>query len=215
MYHCRGVRIKGQELFVGGCCHVRGEQGMDDEHTCEIDQLYENINGEMLAKVRWFYWPAELNMKRLKKLKNLPSFSQNEVLLSEEYSPVDIQTISKQCQVNSLPSSASIPNRTSKGTLYCKWRVTKGYKEIVPVIPTTPQPVRNQKEEHKNEEDETKTKTTTLKKRKISPNMARTAKKKPRVHTPTRKHKAVPVHKEDTSLFEMARERYSVHVCNR
>ena len=139
-----GVCVEGQELYVGTCCHVRGGQGKNDEYTCELHQFYEDPNGEKIAKVRWFYWPAELHTKR--KLKNLPSFSSKEVVLSDEYDIIDVETISKPCYIISVPSTAKVPVKASKGTLYCKWRINKESKELVPAIPTTAQPVRKQEE---------------------------------------------------------------------
>ena len=146
-----GVCIEGQELYVGTCCHVRGGQGKDDEYTCELNQLHEDANGEKIARVRWFYWPAELRHTK-RRLRNLPSFSPKEVVLSNEYGIIDIDTISKPCYVISLPTTAKVPVKTPKGTLYCKWQINKESKEVIPAIPSTSQPVRKQREEHKKKE---------------------------------------------------------------
>ena len=223
----RGVRIEGKELFVGTCCHVRGGQGKDDEYTCELNQLHEDANGEKVARIRWFYWPAELDTKR--NLKNLPSFSPKEVVLSDEYDLIDVETISKPCYVISLPGAARVPVKASKGTLYCKWKINKKSRELLPAIPSTLQPVRKQRVEHKIKEAETtllknpqpvrkqrvehkskESEATSPRKRKTSPNVTtKTLKNKHKVTPPTKRHRAQPVHKEveDTNLLQVARER--------
>ena len=207
---CSGVRIEGQEFFVGDHCHLRGGQGRDDEYTCEIEQLHEDVNGEMIAKVRWFYWPAELHTK--KRFKKLPSFSATkEVVLSDEYGLIDVNTISKQCHVNLLHVSTKVPDKAPKRTLYCRWMITKGSKEILPALFSTPQPVRKPKEEGKDKENEAS------KKRKTSPNVTKTVKKKCKITSPaTKKQRSQPVHgKGDKNLFQVARERYNLcPVCN-
>ena len=217
--------VEGQELYVGTCCHVRGGQGKNDEYTCELDQFYEDPNGEKIAKVKWFYWPAELHTKR--KLKNLPLFSSKEVVLSNEYDIIDVETISKPCYIISLSSTAKVPVKAPKGTLYCKWKITKESKELVPVIATTTQPVRKQAEpkstqpvrkqreeqkrkeveatpmspqpvrKHREEQKSKEDKTTSSKKRKTSSDVtSKTSKNKHKVTPPTKKQRTQPVHKE-------------------
>lgn len=187
---------------------MRGGQGRDDEYTCEIDQLYEDANGEMVAKVRWFYWPVELHTKR--KLKNMPSFSaKREVILSEEYNLIDIGSISKKCDIVLLRSTNRIPDRCPKDTLYCKWKITKGSKEILPILPATPLPVNQQKEEHETKENEP----TPSKKKKTMPNVEKTLKRKkfPSASKKQRAHSAHKEGEEDTNLFQAARERCRVN----
>lgn len=203
IYTCSGVHVEGLEFYVGNCCHVRGAHGRDDEYTCEITELHEDNNGEMMAKVQWFYWPAEVHKKR--KLKNLPLFSSKEVILSDEYDVIEVETLSKSCQVTLLPSNARIPNNAPKETLYCRWKITKGSKELLPSIPTTPLPVKKQKEENKQRENEV----TSPKKRKTSPNVTKASKKKCKVTPTAKKQKMQPVNKAevDKNLFQVARER--------
>ena len=222
-----GVCVDGQELYIGKCCHVRGGQGKDDEYTCEISKLYEDINGEMVARVRWFYWPAELHTKR--KLKNLPSFSSGEIILSDEYDLIKVESLSKPCHVITLPSTARPPEKAVKGTYYCKWQICKESREVLPAIPVLPpaaEPVRKQTEDHRNsktkaaspkspplikkrreerrrKEDEA----TSLKKKRTSPSIA-TKPVKHKVTPKTKRQTAQPVCKgEDKELFQAARER--------
>ena len=222
-----GVCVDGQELYTGKCCHVRGGQGKDAEYTCEIAKLYEDINGEMVAEVRWFYWPAELHTKR--KLKNLPSFSSKEILLSDEYDRINVESLSKPCHVITLPSTARPPEKASKGTYYCRWQICKESREVLPaiqVVPTTaegvgkqienhrknkieaaspksPLIIRKRRDERRKKEDET----ASQKKQRTSPSV--TTKPVKNKHKVTSKRQtAQPVNKgEDKELFQVARER--------
>ena len=182
-------------------CHVRGGQDRDDEHTCEIEKLYEDITGEMVAKVRWFYWPIELDAKR--KIKNLPLLASKEVVLSDEYGVVDVQSLSKQCHVSLLRCTNRVPDKGPKGTLYCRWKMSRHGKELLPVLQDTPQPIKKQREGDKKRED----KPTPSKKRKASPNVTKPLKKKCQVTSPAKKQRVQPLHKEDTNVFHIARER--------
>lgn len=202
------MRVEGQEFFVSNHCHVRGDQGKDDEFTCEVVHFSEDSNDEKVARIRWFYWPAELQ-KRPRKLKNLPSFSPKEVILSDEYSLIDVQTLSKKCHITLLQCTAQVPVKSAKGTLYCKWKITEGSKELSPAVPNTPQPMKS----HKQRGPKKKTECTTIsKKRKTSPKV--TDKSKRKQHTsspPTKKQRTHLAQKEDKNLFQMARERYEMN----
>ena len=181
-------------------CHVRGGQNRDDEHTCEIQKLYEDINGEKFAKVRWFYWPTELDGKQ--KMKKLPSFSSKEVVLSDEYGVIDVESLSKPCHVSLLHSTDRVPDRGPKGTLYCRWKVRRRGKELLPALQDVPQPVKKQIGDKKRENEPT-----TSKKRKPSPNIATTLEKKCKLTSPAKKQRVRPLHKEDTNVLQVARER--------
>lgn len=202
---CRhsGVCVEGQELYVGTYCHVRAGQGKNDEYTCELNQFYEDANGEKIAKVRWFYWPTELHAKR--KLKNLPSFSPREVVLSDEYDLINVETISKPCYIISLTSTARVPVKAPKGTLYCKWRINKESRELLPIIPTTIQPVRKQ-EERKQAETTLPNSTQPVRKQREGQKKKEVKATSPTSPQPVRKHREEQKSKEDKTTSSKKRK---------
>ena len=141
----RGVRVDGEEIFLGDTRHVRGFSGKEDEHTCEVIKFYDQPGNdkEMVADVRWYYQPKELNSS---KVKNMPDkFLPNEVIYSDDPSPVSVETITKKCFVAILDAS-KVPGKTSlnSDTLYCRWRLVKGEKHhLVPAILVNPKPTED------------------------------------------------------------------------
>lgn len=143
----RGVRVDGEEIFLGDTRHVRGFSGKEDEHTCEVIKFYDQTatgnDKEMVADVRWYYQPKELNSS---KVKNMPDkFLPNEVILSDDHSPVNVEAITKKCFVAILDAS-KVPRKMAlnNDTLYYRWRLVKGEKHhLVPAIPVTPKPTED------------------------------------------------------------------------
>jgi len=137
----RGVLVEGEEIFLGETRHVRGK---GDEYTCEILKFYDQTatgdDKQMVADVRWYYQPTELSRS---KVKNMPDkFLPNEVIFSDDYSPVNVETITTKCFVAILDPS-KVPEKTAlnSNTLCCRWKLVKGEKHhLVPAIPSTPKP---------------------------------------------------------------------------
>lgn len=137
-----GVHIEGEDILLGETRHVRGAKGKKEEYTCEILRFYDQTatgdDVEKVADVRWYYQPKEL--KRIK-VKNIPDkFLPNEVIVSDDYSPVSVESITTKCQVMVFDAYKT-PDKAALGdkTLYCRWRLVKEDKNhLVPAIPVTP-----------------------------------------------------------------------------